>query len=383
MELRAQETDGGWAQAMLAFPTHDATPEGRMIDAEEAWDAVQARDARFDGRFVYAVRSTGVYCRPVCPSRRPRRDSVAFFDDPDAAEKGGFRACRRCRPRENGPSEMERRVQAARSFLEGHADERVTLARLAAEVRVSPAHLQRAFAQRFGLSPKAYAEALRLERFKQRLRGGHDVASAGYGSGYGSGSRVYEQAAARLGMTPGRYRRGGAGLRLRVATAPTPLGRLLLAASDRGLCAVSFGDSDEQLLAGLRAEYPRAEIVAADDELRPWLATVQARLAGEPAPSALPLDLAGSAFQLRVWHALQAIPAGETRTYAEVACDLGRPGAARAVARACASNRVAVLIPCHRVVPSAGGSGGYRWGREVKARLLKGEAARAERESKR
>ncbi len=374
MEPRGQEVDGGGLTAVLAFGTGGTLmAQARMLDLEAAWRAVETRDADSDGRFVYAVRSTGIYCRPVCPSRRPRRAQVAFFPDPASAERDGYRACRRCLPRDAGPAEIERRVDAARAYLDAHGDERVTLARLAAVVGVSPAHLQRAFARRLGLSPKAYAEALRLERFKARLRDGGDVATAGYGSGYGSGSRVYEQATARLGMTPGRYRRGGEGLRLRVATSSTTLGRLLIAASERGLCAVSFGRDEAELLAALRDEYPRAEIVSDDAGLRPWLAAVCARLEGREDGEALPLDVAGSAFQWSVWRALQSIPAGETRTYAQVAALLGRPAAARAVARACAQNRVALVVPCHRVVPAGGGSGGYRWGAERKAKLLKRE----------
>jgi AraC family transcriptional regulator of adaptative response/methylated-DNA-[protein]-cysteine methyltransferase len=374
MELRTHEADGGGSSGVLAFgrEARVSQPSGG-IDAESAWQAVQARDAALDGRFVYAVRSTGVYCRPSCPSRRPRRAQVAFFGDPVAAEQGGFRACRRCRPDQDGPSDIARRVQAARAFLDAHADERVSLARLADAVQVSASHLQRAFTRLVGLSPKAYAEAARLERFQARLRQGSDVTDAAYGSGYGSGSRVYEQAAARLGMTPGRYRRGGADLTLRVATAATPLGRLLVAASERGLCAAAFGDSDEQLREELRRDYPRATLADDRDGLEPWIRAVTAAITGGPVAGSLPLDLHGSAFQWRVWRALQRIPAGETRTYAQLARDLGRPGAARAVARACATNRVAVLVPCHRVVPASGGEGGYRWGVERKARLLAGE----------
>lgn len=373
MQLQARDTDGARAAGVLAFATRNDMADAEHIDPRAAWRAVQTRDAGSDGRFVYAVRSTGIYCRPVCPSRRPGRAQVAFFNNPAAAEQAGFRACRRCRPADSGPEEIARRVDAARAYLHAHADERVTLAQLAAQVDVSPAHLQRAFARRVGLSPKAYAEALRAERFKERLRAGGDVATAGYGSGYGSGSRVYEQAVARLGMTPGRYRRGGAGLRLRVASAATPLGRVLIAASERGVCAVNFGRDEAELLASLREEYPQAEIVADVRGLRPWLASLRALLAGQDAGGELPLDVPGSAFQWSVWRALQAIPAGQTRTYAQVAAMLGRPRAARAVAQACAHNRVALVIPCHRVVPAGGGSGGYRWGTERKARLLERE----------
>lgn len=343
------------------------------LDPEAAWRAVETRDADSDGRFVYAVHSTGIYCRPVCPSRRPRRAQVAFFPDPTSAERDGFRACRRCHPRDPGPAEIDRRVDAARAYLDAHADQRVTLEQLAAQVQVSPAHLQRVFTRRVGLSPKAYAEAQRVERFKERLRAGGDVASAGYGSGYGSGSRVYEQATARLGMTPGRYRRGGAGLRLSVASTTTPLGCVLVAASERGLCSVSFGHDEDELLTALRAEYPQAEIVRDAPLLQPWLAAVRARIDGRDEHVALPVDAPGSAFEWSVWRALQSIPAGETRTYAQVAALLGRPQAARAVARACASNRLALVVPCHRVVPATGGSGGYRWGVERKALLLERE----------
>ncbi len=355
------------------------TPSANLPD-EAAWTAVASRDARFDGRFVYAVGSTGIYCRPSCPSRRPRRDRVTFFPDPGAAERAGYRACRRCRPRVSS-SEQDPAAQAverARAFLDAHPDEPVTLAALANEVGLSPWHLQRTFKRLTGLSPKEYAGARRLERLKEQLKKGDDVTTATYEVGYGSGSRVYEQSNARLGMTPGTYRRGGQGESIRYRITPSPLGLLLVGATGRGLCAVQFGDSAAELEAGLRREYPSAEIEAETEEggdLALWTATLVRQLEGDSPRLALPLDVRATAFQWRVWKALQEIPRGETRSYGEVAAALGRPGAARAVARACASNRVALAIPCHRVVRGDGEAGGYRWGEERKRELLEREKA--------
>jgi AraC family transcriptional regulator of adaptative response/methylated-DNA-[protein]-cysteine methyltransferase len=349
-------------------------------DPETAWNAVVERDGRFDGRFVYAVESTGVYCRPTCPSRRPRRSNVRFFAVPGEAERAGFRACRRCRPGET--SRQAEAVQRACGYLESHLDEAPTLDDLAREVGMSPWHLHRTFKAALGLSPKQYAARLRAGRFKDELRGGESVAGATYGAGYGSSSRLYEKAGENLGMTPGAYRRGGRGMHIRYTLADSPFGRLLVGATDRGICAVSLGDGDRTdedgpLEAALRREYPNAGIERDDEALRPWLDAVLPALDG-PLESTgareLPLDLQATAFQWRVWRALQEIPRGETRSYGEVAAALGQPTAARAVAQACASNRVALVVPCHRVVRGDGDPGGYRWGAERKRRILAREA---------
>lgn len=346
---------------------------GTLPEPEEAWGAVLARDARYDGRLVYAVASTGIYCRPTCPSRRPARRQVSFYPDPAAAEKAGYRACRRCRPK--GETAAAQAVAAALAYLDAHADEPLTLEQLGAEVGMSPAHLQRTFKRQVGLSPREYLAARRVERFKERLREGDDVTTALYEAGYGASSRAYEQAGERLGMTPGAYRKGGAGLAIRFTVVGTPLGRLLVAGTVKGLCSVTLGDDDQALEAALRREYPKAEVTRDNAGLTEWAQAVAAHLEAPGERLDLPLDLQATAFQLQVWKALRQIPRGATRSYGEVAAALGRPGAARAVARACASNPVAVVIPCHRVVQGSGEPGGYRWGAERKRMLLAREGA--------
>ncbi|HET7035953.1 MAG TPA: bifunctional DNA-binding transcriptional regulator/O6-methylguanine-DNA methyltransferase Ada [Thermomicrobiaceae bacterium] len=343
-----------------------------ILSDDQRWDIVAARDAAYDGAFVYGVRSTGIYCRPGCPARRPGRAQVRFFDGPDAAEQAGFRACRRCQPRESArahPSLAER----ARRWIEAHGDEPFTLARLGRELGVSPAHLQRTFTAAFGVSPRQYAEARRFQAVKERLRAGDDVTRALYDAGYGSSSRFYEQANGQLGMAPGAYRRGGQGVSIAYTIVDCPLGRLLVAATARGICAVSLGVSDEALETFLREEFPAAEIERDDAALRDPAAKLLAHLDGRQAALDLPLDVSGTDFQRQVWETLRMIPYGETRSYAEVAEAIGQPRAVRAVARACGSNRAALVIPCHRVVRSDGSLGGYRWGVERKEALLSTE----------
>ncbi|HEX4960409.1 MAG TPA: bifunctional DNA-binding transcriptional regulator/O6-methylguanine-DNA methyltransferase Ada [Thermoanaerobaculia bacterium] len=348
-----------------AMSHHPQTP-----DPETAWTAVLERDARFDGRFVYAVGSTGIYCRPTCPSRRPRRANVRFFSAPQEAEGAGYRPCRRCRPRQGEESAQAEAVRRACEYLESHLEETPTLNDLAGAVGLSPWHLQRTFRAALGLSPRQYAARLKAERFRGEVQRGESVATATYGAGYGSSSRLYETAEASLGMTPGAYRRGGRGMRIRYITAPSAFGRLLVAATDKGICAVTLGDDDAALEAALRREYPNAQVERDDAALQGWLERVRPVMEGQPGAADLPLDLQATAFQWRVWRALQEIPRGETRTYGEVAAALGHPQAARAVARACASNRVALVVPCHRVVRGDGEAGGYRWGEERKKRIL-------------
>ncbi|MFL6292115.1 MAG: bifunctional DNA-binding transcriptional regulator/O6-methylguanine-DNA methyltransferase Ada [Thermoanaerobaculia bacterium] len=352
--------------------------KNQEIDPTAAWAAVETRDSRLDGRFVYAVASTGIYCRPSCPSRRPKRQSVSFFGGPEEAERAGYRACRRCRPRAAGPTDPERSVERARAWLDAHSDEPVTLAELGEAVGLSPWYLQRTFKRLTGLTPREYASARRLERLKTHLKKGDDVTTATYEAGYGSGSRVYEQSDARLGMTPATYRRGGEGTTIRYRTADSPLGRMLVAATDRGVCAVTFGASDSELESGLRKEYSNAILerteLGEDRKLEAWTSAIVHHLEGDDPRLALPLDVRATAFQWRVWKALQEIPRGETRSYGEIAASLGKPSAARAVARACASNRVALAVPCHRAIRGDGDTGGYRWGEERKRRLLELES---------
>ncbi len=343
---------------------------------ENRWHAVETRDAAFDGAFVFAVSTTGIYCRPSCPSRRPRRRNVRFFDLPEAAEGAGYRACLRCRPRE-APAQDRRIVAVRRAcrFIEGGDDGPPTLAALSAEVGLSPYHLQRTFKRLVGVTPRQYADAHRLSRLKARLRAGDQVAGALYEVGYGSSSRLYERAGGQLGMTPAAYRRGGKGWRLGYGIVDCALGRLLVAATARGICAVYLGDDDRSLEGALGAEYPAAEIARDDAGLADWMGGIAAHLEGARPHVGLPLDVQATAFQRRVWEELRRIPYGETRTYGEVARAIGRPGAARAVARACATNPVSVVVPCHRVVRGDGGLGGYRWGAARKEALIEKERA--------
>jgi AraC family transcriptional regulator of adaptative response/methylated-DNA-[protein]-cysteine methyltransferase len=349
------------------------TGRTERLDPDVAWTAVVSRDRRFDGRFVYAVASTGIFCRPTCPSRRPDRRHVAFFDGPAAARAAGFRPCLRCAPESSaGPGAA---VERTRGYIDAHLDERLTLEALAPVAGLSPTHLQRAFKAALGLSPRDYVRARRTERFKAEVREGRSITEALYGAGYGSGSRLYEDAGARIGMTPGAFKRGGEGQMIRYTTAESPLGRLLVASTERGVCAVQIGESDHALEATLGKEYPRAERRRDDRALRPALAAILAHIDGSIPRLDLPVDVAATAFQWRVWRALQEIPYGETRSYGQVAKAVGRPRAVRAVARACATNRVALLVPCHRVVRADGSLGGYRWGAARKRRLLDGEKA--------
>ena len=345
-------------------------------DPAAAWQAVVRRDPSQDGLFVFAVSTTGVYCRPSCAARRPNRENVTFFAGPSEAEAAGFRACLRCRPASAEPPSAVRAVQRAIAFLETHADEPVPLAALARVAGLSPFHLQRTFKKLVGVSPKRYADAQRADRLKALLKDGGGVASAGFEAGYGSSSRAYAHAAARLGMTPARYARGGRGLHVRYAVVETLLGRLLVGATERGVCAVRLGDSGRALEAGLRKEYPEAMLQRDDGALAKWTAAIAASLSGEADLSAIPLDLRATTFQRRVFEALRAIPRGETRSYAELAAAIGRPTAVRAVARACAQNPAAIVVPCHRIVRSDGAIGGYRWGVERKRALLESESGR-------
>ncbi len=352
----------------------EVSPETLPSPEEARWQAVVERDRRQDGRFVTAVRTTGIYCRPSCPARRPRRENVAFFDAPAAARSAGFRPCRRCHPDDAADPRPAWVGRVCRRIEEGVADGvRPTLERLSAVAGVGPHHLQRTFKAMVGLSPRQYAEAVRRDRFRRELKEGRPVADAAYEAGYGSSARAYEGAS--LGMTPGLYRRGGQGLRLGYSLVDTSLGRLLVAATERGVSMVALGDDDRRLVEALREEFPAARIERDEERFRPWVAQVLARVEDPAARVDLPLDLRATAFQRRVWEELRAIPSGETRSYSEVARALGRPRAARAVARACATNPTAIVIPCHRVVGSDGRTGGYRWGAQRKRALLSREAA--------
>jgi AraC family transcriptional regulator of adaptative response/methylated-DNA-[protein]-cysteine methyltransferase len=348
-----------------------------MLNENTLWTAVVRRNSQWDGVFVYGVPSTRIYCRPTCPSRRPTRNGVRFFASGSLAEAAGFKACRRCRP--NDPPSLSPqidRVRRACSMILSRLDESLSLGELARDVGGNPRHLLRTFKQVLGITPREYVEACRVGCLKAELRNGRGVAAATFGAGYGSGSRVYEKAPAILGMTPATYAAGGRGEHVRYAIVDSPLGRLLIGATSRGVCAVKIGTSDRTLETVLRREYPAASSVDSDPQLEGWARTIVESLEpGAPDPR-LPMDIRATAFQRRVWRELQRIPRGSTRSYGEVARRLGRPGAARAVARACASNPVALLIPCHRVVRGDGAVGGYHWGVERKRALLEAERTR-------
>jgi AraC family transcriptional regulator of adaptative response/methylated-DNA-[protein]-cysteine methyltransferase len=338
------------------------------------WQAVLARDASEDGKFVFAVSSTGVYCRPSCAAKRPRRANVTFFAQPDQAEKAGYRACLRCRPRAIAGHGATETVKGICRYIEQHLDEPLTLARLGSEFHQSPFHLQRTFKSILGITPRAYADSCRMNQLKGNLRAGHSVTRSMYDAGYSSSSRLYERTASQLGMTPDKYRRGAIAAPIRYTFADSPLGRMLIAATDKGICAIQFADSDDELEQGLRHEFPFAIRRRDDKAMRGWKEDLLRQMRGQRLNTALPLDIQATAFQRRVWTHLQTIPFGTTRSYAAVAKAIGQPTAMRAVARACATNPVAVAIPCHRVVSKNGDAGGYRWGMERKKALLELEA---------
>ncbi|HEV7838628.1 MAG TPA: bifunctional DNA-binding transcriptional regulator/O6-methylguanine-DNA methyltransferase Ada [Gemmatimonadaceae bacterium] len=349
-----------------------------------AWESVLHRDATADERFLYGVTTTHIYCRPSCPSRRPKRGNVAFFSSSEAAERAGFRACQRCRP--NRAKSPDAAIQRARDYIDTHiadlSEERITLDLLGEESGLSPYHLQRKFKELIGLTPAQYIRARKSERLKGELKRGETVSRATFGAGYGSSSRVYDTADAQLGMTPATYKRGGEGMHIDYAIAKTSLGTLLVGATARGVCAVTLGDDVGSLESALAEEYPaatRARVTGPSSSLASWVEEIVATMDGQRARSEVPLDVQASAFQWKVWRELQKIPLGETRSYSEIASAIGSPKAVRAVASACASNRVAVVVPCHRAVRLDGGLGGYRWGVERKKRLLAGEQAAREK----
>lgn len=350
------------------------------MNKELHWQAALARDASRDGQFVYGVLTTGVYCRPSCPSRKPLRDNVRFYATPQAAERDGLRPCKRCRPEapvSNDP--MAERMRALCRHIEAHPADSATLENLSRQANLSPFHLQRRFKAAIGVTPRQYAEACRLRELKETLRRGGSVTDAIYDAGFGSASRVYERVVTQIGMTPSQYRAGGAGMEISYASAKTPLGLLMVAATDRGLCFIQLGDSEAEMRERLRAEYPAATIAAippgAEGPFRQWMQALCDYLEGSGIGLDLPTDLRGTAFQMKVWDFLRQIPYGEVRTYKQVAASVGRPQAIRAVANACAANRVALTIPCHRVIRGDGGLGGYRWGIERKRALIERERA--------
>jgi AraC family transcriptional regulator of adaptative response/methylated-DNA-[protein]-cysteine methyltransferase len=348
-------------------------PSQAQAGDDKRWNAVVARDSGRDGEFVFAVSSTGVYCRPSCPARRPRRENVTFFSHPEHAERAGFRACLRCRPRSvNGNPQADSAKEICR-YIEQHLDEPLTLERLGKVFCQSPFHLQRRFKAALGITPREYADSCRLRLLKRNLQAGDNVTRAMYDAGYGSSSRLYEKTASQLGMTPDKYRRGAIAATVRYACVDSPLGRMLIAATDRGVCAIQFARSDGELIEGLKREFPFAVRKPDEGGLQAWVSALLEKMAGKELNAALPLDIRATAFQRRVWTYLQSIPFGATRSYGQVAKAIGQPTASRAVARACATNPVAVAIPCHRVVREDGNISGYRWGVERKKALLEME----------
>ena len=340
---------------------------------DQFWTAVLTRDSQFDGRFVFAVSSTGIYCRPSCPARRPRRERVSFFSLPQAAEESGFRPCKRCRPQEGQVDPQVELVGQACRLIEDSLEETMDLETLGSTLGISSFHLQRTFKNIMGVSPREYSEACRTNRFKSGVKAGKSVTDAMYDAGYGSSSRLYERAHAELGMTPATYSRGGAEMKIHYATTKSAFGYLLVAATSKGLCSVTLGDKVTDLESSLKDEFAAAEIQKDQNTLAEVLKQIVAYLEGKQLKLALPLDIRATAFQRQVWQLLQQIPYGSTLSYGEVAAAIGRPTAVRAVARACATNPVALVIPCHRVIREDKSLGGYRWGLERKKDLLKAE----------
>ena len=348
--------------------------QARFHDDPAKWSAVERRDASADEQFVFAVKTTGIYCRPSCPARRPKRTNVEFFSSPAQAQHAGYRACRRCTPGE--PAVADRHLSAVRAACRRieTAAEPPALAELAAEVGMSAPHFHRVFKGVLGVTPKDYAEAHRLRTLQGRLERGSTVLDAIYDSGYGSTSRVYERSDETLGMTPSKFRGGGEGIEIDFAVTRSELGWLMAATTPKGVCSIEFGEDPQALRSRLQQRFPKAQVREDAAGLGTVLQALGDFIIAPEKGLALPLDIRGTAFQRRVWKALQEIPVGRTASYAEIARAIGKPTAARAVAQACAANKLAVAIPCHRVIRGDGELGGYRWGTERKTRLLEREA---------
>ncbi|MBX7173099.1 MAG: bifunctional DNA-binding transcriptional regulator/O6-methylguanine-DNA methyltransferase Ada [Pyrinomonadaceae bacterium] len=345
------------------------------MNNEIFWQAMTSKDARFNGIFFVEVKTTKIYCKPTCTARLPKRENVEFVRTWQEAEKNGFRACLRCQPRlEKTINPQVESVLRVCELLE--SEENISLENLSAELNLSPYHLQRTFKEIIGVSPKKYAENLRLEKFKSEIKQGSDVVTAMYESGYGSSSRLYENITDKLGMTPKTYQKGGKGMKIDYTITDCDLGKMLVARTEKGVCAVTFGDEEKFLTDRLLEEYPNAEINQDATNLKEYVEAILQNLSGSNKRIVLPIDVQATAFQMQVWEALRKIPYGETLSYKQVAESLGNPKAVRAVARACATNRVAIVIPCHRVVGSDGKLSGYRWGIERKKKLLDAEKGR-------
>ena len=370
----------GMSTQAISATMHREIPQLLVTTADRRWQAVLARDAESDGTFVYAVRSTGVFCRPSCPSRRPRRDQVQFFTAPEAAIAAGYRACLRCKPNDFAMraeiAERETKLVArVCREIDQHEEGLPALAQLASNAGMSPHSLLRIFRKKMGITPRQYADSIRVQKLKSGLQKGSDVTTAMYDAGYSSSSRLYEQADAQLGMTPSTYRNGGRGMQIAFTIENCALGRVLVGSTERGISAVYLGDDDRKLEKILRAEYPNAQIRVDRSALSEWVRPIVENISGSTARIDLPIDVQATAFQRRVWDELRKIPRGATRSYKQIAAAIGRPKAVRAVARACAMNPVAVVVPCHRVVRDGGRLSGYRWGVQRKRALLAREKA--------
>lgn len=340
----------------------------RLSDADK-WNAVLARDETMDGSFVTGVQTTGIYCRPSCPAKHPHRANVAFFTGPDEAENAGFRPCKRCNPRESVSARSEL-VQRICQYIDTNLDEKLTLARLSREARISPFHFQKVFKRVLGISPRQYIETKRLDKLKRSLRRGETVTNALYDAGFTSRSRLYEGPTSPLGVHPGLFRRGGQGLQISYTIIDSPVGRLLLGATQNGVCAVCMGASDEAVEAALREDYYAADLYRDDEAMKDWAGHFSEYFEGHELPRNLPIDVQATAFQWKVWKQIQNIPYGETASYAKIAQRIGDPMSVRAVANACARNHVALIIPCHRIVGSKGELRGYKWGVKRKQAIL-------------
>lgn len=341
------------------------------METEIYWKAIQNNDTRFNGAFVYGVNSTKIYCKPSCSSKLPKRENVQFFASFETAETKGFRACLRCKPQSAKANPQTEIVLRAAEILE--TEEQISLEDLSATVDLSATHLQKLFKEIIGVSPKKFAEIKRLEKFKTELKNGNDITSAMYEVGFGSSSRLYENVSEKLGMTPKVYAKGGKNMKINYTITDCDLGKLLVARTEKGVCAVTFGDDEKILAENLKKEYSNAEIEENNSNLKDYVEAILANLKGTNKSLDLPLDLQATAFQMRVWEILRKIPYGETVSYQDVAEKLGNKKAVRAVATACASNRVALVIPCHRVVRNNGNLSGYRWGIERKKVILEKE----------
>ncbi len=340
------------------------------IGENEAIQAVRKRDASYDGKLFFGVITTGVFCKPSCNSRRAKPENLRFYDSVQSAKKAGFRACKRCSP-ESLNQDDDKLVNIAR-YIEANAHEKITLSMLADRFDLSPAHLQKAFKATIGLSPKAFQEGIRHSQFKMLLKKGESVTDAVFAAGYGSSSRVYEKATTNIGMTPGAYKAGAKNETINYICKNTRFGRLMLAATNKGVCFVMFGSSEAELCKHLSEEFSLAQIkaVKSNKQLKEWFKAIEAYLNENQNMPNIPLDIRGTAFQLRVWAFLQSVEEGATVSYTDVANGIGQPNAFRAAASACGKNRIALLIPCHRVLRGDGSVGGYRWGVETKQALL-------------